>query len=111
MAKVGWAAANNTYQGANFGLTTRTNNTLKRELQDIQDALFIDHQDERIVDGGRANSIQFHFLLSPTYYDNGATLTTAIFYFDANEGATGSADWVFEPRRDDLQRRVYRDEN
>lgn len=105
MATVGWSAANNQYEGVNYALHTRTMNTLKRQLQQQQDELLIEHQDERVVDGGRADSIQFHYLLATTYYDNGATFTTEVHVFDANEGATGTADWVFDARRDDLRRK------
>lgn len=40
-------------------------NTLKRELQNQQDQLLIDHQDESVVDGGAAESIMFHYLIAP----------------------------------------------
>jgi hypothetical protein len=97
--KIGWAApGNNTYQGTNANLHVQIMNTLKRQLQTQSNQLQLDHQQEDVVDGGNAASIQFHFLLSPTISDNGAVLSTQIFHFDANSGSTGSASWVFPER-------------
>lgn len=97
--RVGWAApGSNTYQGTNADLHVQIMNTLKRQLQTQSDQLQLDHQQEDVVDGGNAGSIQFHYLLSPTFNDNGATLTTQIFHFDANSGASGSATWIFPER-------------
>lgn len=96
--RVGWAAPNNVYQGVNTNLHTQVNNLLKRQLQIQSDQLQLDHQQEDVVDGGNAASIQFHYLLSPVLNDNGATLTTQVFKFDANNGATGTATWIFPER-------------
>jgi len=96
--RVGWAAPNNVYEGVNANLHVQIMNTLKRQLQTQSDQLQLDHQQEDVVDGGNAGSIQFHCLLSPTFNDNGATLTTQIFHFDANSGASGSATWIFPER-------------
>ncbi len=41
----------------------RAFNTLKRELKRQQNALLMDHQQEDVISGGDASSIQFHFLL------------------------------------------------
>lgn len=84
----------------------RAFNTLKRELKRQQDALLMDHQQEDVVSGGYADSIQFHYLLVPdttviNATGNSATLIAAgTQYFDANQGATGTADTFFETRRD-----------
>jgi hypothetical protein len=97
--RVGWAApGSNTYEGVNANLHVQIMNTLKRQLQNQSDALQLDHQQEDVVDGGNAASIQFHYLLSPVLNDNGATLTTQVFKFDANNGATGTATWIFPER-------------
>ena len=61
-----WTApGNNVIQGNSNVLISRMMNTLKRELQNQQDQLLIDHQDESIVDGGAAESIMFHYLIAP----------------------------------------------
>lgn len=61
-----WTApGNDVIQGNSNVLLSRMMNTLKRELQKQQDDLLIDHQDETIVDGGAALSIQFHYLIAP----------------------------------------------
>jgi hypothetical protein len=101
-----WSApGNNTLQGTNNQTLVRINNTLSRELAILQDQLLRGHQQEDVVDGGLASSIQFHYLISPTFSDNGAVLTTPLFHFDANEGQTGTASWVFDNRRDFDNRR------
>ena len=46
-----WSApGNNTLQGVNSSNLVRINNTLKRELQTLQDELLRDHQQEEVVD-------------------------------------------------------------
>lgn len=96
-----WSApGNNTLQGINGSNLVRINNTLKRELATLQDQLLRGHQQEDVVDGGNAATIQFHYLISPTFDDNGASLSTTIYHFDANEGQTGTASWIFPNRRD-----------
>lgn len=101
-----WSApGNNTLQGVNNSTLVRINNTLKRELTTLQDQLLRGHQEEDVVDGGLASTIQFHYLISPTFDDNGASLSTTIYHFDANEGQTGTASWVFDNRRDFDNRR------
>lgn len=74
-------------------------NTLKRELYKQQEQLLVDHQQENLVDGGDSASIQFHYLLVPNTTAMAST-TAAAAVFDANSGETGTADWVFETRRD-----------
>jgi hypothetical protein len=101
-------------QGANNALLVRQLNTLKRELTKQNDQLLINHQDEDIVDGGEAKSIQFHFLLQSNTDEldsagNSATLIAAgQAYFDGNGGATGTSDYVFNLRRDILKRENLR---
>jgi hypothetical protein len=97
---VAWVApGNNTIQGQNSSELVQINNTLKAAIQQVQDNLLVFHQQEDVVDGGNAASIQFHYLINPTFIDNGATLSTSIYHFDANSGAAGSATWVFANRR------------
>ena len=79
----------------------RAFNTLKRELKTQQDALLLDHQQEDVISGGDAKSIQFHFLLrADTTTMSATTSVPAGAIFDANEGATGTASAYFAPRRD-----------
>lgn len=84
----------------------RAFNTLKRELKRQQDALLMNHQSEDVVSGGFADSIQFHYLLVPDTTvipaaGNSSTLIAAgTQFFDANQGATGTASTYFETRRD-----------
>ena len=79
----------------------RAFNTLKRELKRQQDALLMNHQSEDVVSGGYANSIQFHFLLGRDSSPMSATTSIpAGGVFDANQGATGTADAYFETNRD-----------
>jgi hypothetical protein len=103
-------------QGVNNAALVAINNTLKRELAEQQNQLLIDHQDETIIDGGAANTTQFHYILSPTSYERGANFSMTptgptgtnasgvILRFDANQGATGTANYVFPNRRDLLFR-------
>ncbi len=60
-----WSSGATYLQGANNAALVRQFNTLKRELTTQQDQLLIDHQDEEVVDGGAAKSIQFHYLIAP----------------------------------------------
>ena len=79
----------------------RAFNTLKRELKRQQNALLMDHQQEDVISGGDAASIQFHFLLrADTTAMSATTSVPTAATFDANQGATGTADTYFEPRRD-----------
>ena len=79
----------------------RAFNTLKRELKRQQDALLMDHQQEDVVSGGFANSIQFHYLLrADTTAMTASTTVPTAATFDANQGATGTSSTYFEPRRD-----------
>lgn len=90
-----WSApANNALQGPSNVDTVRINNTLKRQLKQMQTDLFINHQQEDAVSGGFADSIQFHFLLRADTAPMGAS-TSAGASFDANEGNTGSATTNF----------------
>lgn len=50
-------------QGKSNSNMVRSFNALKRELTRQQNSLFIDHQQEDVVSGGFANTIQFHYLL------------------------------------------------
>ena len=77
----------------------RAFNTLKRELKRQQDALLMDHQQEDVISGGDSASIQFHFLLNASTTPL-AWNTAPAGVFDANQGATGTANVYFEPRRD-----------
>lgn len=105
-----WSApGGNTLQGPSNALQVQINNTLKRALQNQQDALWLDHQQEDVVDGGNASTIQFHYLLVPNTTALAAS-TTAAGAFDANTGAAGpltpaatafgTANYVFQTRRD-----------
>jgi hypothetical protein len=101
-----WSSpGNSTLQGVNNASLVRSNNTLSRELATLQEELQRKHQEEDVVDGGDAASIQFHYLLSPTFTDNGASPTAPLYVFDANSGSVGTASWVFPNRRDFNNRR------
>lgn len=99
-----WSApGNNTVQGINNALLVRIMNTLKSELKTQQDALLMEHQQEDAVDGGKAESIMFHHLLGqePMINNQSANLvvgTNDVQAFDANQGATGTAEYKFERR-------------
>lgn len=105
-----WSApGGNTLQGRSNALQVQINNTIKRALKDQQNALWMDHQQEDVVSGGDAASIQFHYLLKPDSTPMAAN-STAAGAFDANTGAAGSttptatpfgtAEYVFGTRRD-----------
>jgi hypothetical protein len=82
----------------------RAFNTLKRDLKRQQDQLLMNHQDETTVSGGDAATFQFHYLLrADTTAMSATTSIPAAAIFDANQGATGTADTYFEPRRDFYQ--------
>lgn len=99
-----WSApGNNTIQGVNGDLLVKIMNTLKAELQVQQNQLLLDHQQEDAVDGGMADSIMFHHLLGqePMINNQSAGLvvgTDDVQAFDANQGATGTAEFKFERR-------------
>ena len=100
-----WSAPNNNaLQGRSNVDWVRINNTLKRQLNELQSQLLMDHQQEDVVSGGVASSIQFHYLLVPDTSE--ATSSTSIpdtQVFDGNQGATGSSDvnfGAYETRRD-----------
>lgn len=108
--RASWSApGGNTFQGRSNALQVQINNTIKRALKGLQTDLQVDHQQEDLVDGGSASTIQFHYLLRPDTTAMGAS-TTAAGAFDANTGAAGSltpaatafgtAQYVFETRRD-----------
>ena len=98
-----------TLQGRSNALQVQINNTIKRAFKDAQNALWMDHQQEDVVSGGDAATIQFHYLLKPDTSSLAAN-TTASGAFDANTGAAGSttptatpfgtAEYVFGTRRD-----------
>jgi hypothetical protein len=107
-----WSApGNNTIQGNSNVLIARMMNTLKRELYKQQSQLLVDHQQEDLVDGGDAATIQFHYLLAPDVSAM-ASNTAVTYVFDANAGVAGptgptgpvntsqTSDYVFETRRD-----------
>ena len=97
--RVGWGApGQNVLSGANNAADMRIYNTIKKQFQQQQDALQLNHQEEQVVDGGIANTIQFHYLLVPELNNNGATVAGTHYKFDANNGAAGAANWHF-PRR------------
>ena len=98
MRNVWSAPGSQTFQGSNQPLFVQTGNTLKTGFFVGQYQLQIQHQQENAVDGGFADSTQFHYLLNSELNDNGAVLTGPIFIFDANDGAAGTANWVL-PRR------------
>lgn len=82
----------------------RAFNTLKRELKRQQDQLLLDHQQEDVISGGDAKSIQFHYLLrADTTAMSATTSVPTAATFDANQGATGTAGTYFETRRDFYQ--------
>lgn len=102
MRQVWSAPGNNTLQGVNNELLVRMMNTLKAELTTQQNQLLLNHQEEDAVDGGLAESLQFHYLLAqPPMNNAGASISTSAAStqkFDANQGATGTAEYVFERR-------------
>lgn len=88
-------------QGRSNSNFVRSFNTLKRELTRQRDALFMDHQQEDVVSGGFANTIQFHYLLiADTSEMSSSTVVATAATFDANQGAAGTSEVYFEPRRD-----------
>ncbi len=70
----------------------------------------MDHQQEDAVDGGAAGSIMFHHLLAQApmgadeevsklnVIDPITMLPGGLMAFDANQGATGTAEYKFERR-------------
>lgn len=98
-----WSSGAYYLQGANNAALVRQLNTLKRELSKQNDQLLIKHQDEDIIDGGQASSIQFHFLVDANTAPALAN-TTGLRRFDCNGGAAGTAEYVFDLRRDLLKR-------
>ena len=100
-----WSAPNsNALQGRSNVDWVRINNTLKRQLTDLQNQLLMDHQQEDVVSGGDSGSIQFHYLLvADTTAMDSSTTVSAAATFDANQGATDSSDvnfGLYETRRD-----------
>lgn len=70
----------------------RAFNTLKRELKRQQNALLMDHQDESVISGGDASSIQFHYLLVPNsdeMYSGWAVTNTVLTSKTATIDAAG----------------------
>jgi hypothetical protein len=98
-----WSSGAYNLQGANNAVLVRQLNTLKRELSHQNDQLLIRHQDENIIDGGEASSIQFHFLVDANT-EPALAATTGLKSFDCNNGAAGTAEYVFDLRRDLLKR-------
>lgn len=95
--RVGWSSGSSVgLQGSNNDLLVRQFNTLKKTLRIQQQELQVDHQAEDVVDGGIASSIQFHYLISPTFNDNGAVLTTTAYPFDCGDA---SANWHWPQNR------------
>jgi len=100
-----WSApGGQNFQGINNVLQVQINNTIKRAIRDINNALLMDHQQEDVVSGGGASSIQFHYLLVPDTTENtSATVVPDAQVYDANEGASGSSEFDFgryDNRRD-----------
>lgn len=94
MRNVWSAPASETFQGNNQPLYVQTNNTIKTGFFGAQYSLYMEHQQEDAVDGGYADSTQFHFLIDSELNNNGANLGSgAIFTFDANGGAVGTANY------------------
>ena len=100
MRAVWGAYESSSFQGRSNASFVRMMNALKRELKTQQDALLMDHQQEDVVSGGDATSIQFHYLLRADTTAMSATTVVTGATFDANEGATGTASTYFAPRRD-----------
>ena len=109
MRAVWTAPGNDVLQGRSNVTLSRMMTTLKRELQNQQDDLFINHSQEDVVDGGAAMTTQFHHLLAPQINQNGANITSyAPYYiFDSNQGQAGTANYVIEQRRDFQKRRGF----
>ena len=100
-----WSSpGNSTIQGVNNASFVRSNNKTAEALNTLEE-LQRKHQEEDVVDGGDAASIQFHYLISPTFTDNGASPTAPLYIFDANSGSAGTASWIFPNRRDFNNRR------
>lgn len=96
-----WGAyESSSIQGRSNANLVRAFNTLKRELTAQRDALWMDHQQEDVVSGGDAATIQFHYILRADTTPMGASTTVTGASFDSNEGVTNCADVYFEPRRD-----------
>ena len=99
-----WSApGSQSIQGVNNALLVQIMNTLKAELTTQQNQLLLDHQQENAVDGGRAESIMFHHLLGqePMVNNQSSNLVVGVDdvqAFDANQGATGTAEFKFERR-------------
>lgn len=106
MRAVWGAFESSSIQGRSNANLVRAFNTLKRELNKQQDQLLMDHQQEDVVSGGNASSIQFHYLLVPdttvidSQYSSSVLIAAGTQYFDSNEGVTNCANVYFETRRD-----------
>ena len=92
-----WSAPNNNaLQGRSNVDWVRINNTLKRQLNELQSQLLMDHQQEDAVSGGLSSTIQWHYLkVADTTAMSSSTTVPDDAVFDANDGATGSADTNF----------------
>lgn len=92
-----WSAPNNNaLQGRSNVDFVRINNTLKRQLNELQSQLLMDHQQEDVVSGGLSSSIQFHYLLVPdTSAASSSTSIPDAQVYDGNQGATGSSEYDF----------------
>jgi len=96
-----WGAfESSSIQGRSNSNLVRAFNTLKRELNKQQDQLLMDHQQEDVVSGGNASSIQFHYLLRADTTAMSASTVVLGESFDSNEGVTNCANVYFAPRRD-----------
>lgn len=115
MRAVWTAPGNDVLQGRSNVTLSRMMTTLKRELQNQQDDLFINHSQEDVVDGGASMTTQFHYLLAPQINQNGAQYSVNVaagangpFYiFDSNQGQAGTANYAIEQRRDFQKRRGF----
>lgn len=98
MRNVWVAPSSYTFQGNNQPLYVQTTNTLRTGFFGSQYQLLIDHQEESAVDGGFADSTQFHYVLDSVLNVNGASLTGTLYTLDANEGVAGTANYQLARR-------------
>lgn len=98
MRQVWSAPASQTFQGSNQPLYVQTTNTIRTGFFNQNYDLLIDHQEEAVLDGGAAGSFQFHYPKGYVLNDNGASISSTKFSIDANDGVTGSANYVMARR-------------
>lgn len=103
MRQVWSSPAAETFQGNNQPLYVQQANTLRTGFFNQQYNLMIDHQQEEVLDGGFAETMQFHYPKGYVLNDNGANLASTAFSIDANNGLSGTANYVM-PRRPRVRR-------